>query len=173
MIKGESILSKRAFYRIIFYSNENGEIDTEKIVEELGLQLNTVKKYLKILEKEGLVNKTGGNKYLLTIKGIKFKKSIEKLMSIRAAEPYIITNPSTGEPLKLMIRNYKQLYAVIEYELAPRSVLEEHLKRGYLSEWIKNVMGDEFLVEMINRGEIKTIDDLKIYLKEVIGLLRK
>ncbi|ABN70478.1 regulatory protein, MarR [Staphylothermus marinus F1] len=166
-------MSRRAFYRIILYSGENGELEPVKIAQQLGLQLNTVKKYLKTLEKEELVRRIDDKRYQLTSKGLKLKKSIERLKEIKTPEPYIITNPSTGEPLQLTVRDYKQLYAVIEYGLAPRNILEEHLKRGYFLEWIKNVFNDEFLVELINEGRITTIDDLKNYLKEIIGLLTK
>ncbi|ADI32165.1 winged helix-turn-helix domain-containing protein [Staphylothermus hellenicus] len=166
-------MGKRAFYRIIFYSKENGELEPAKIARQLGLQLNTIRKYLKTLEKEGLVERINDKKYQLTSKGLKLKKSIERLSETKTPEPYIITNPSTGEPLQLIVRDYKQLYAVIEYGLAPRNILEEHLKRGYFIEWIKNVFNDDFLAELIEEGQITTIDDLKNYLKEIIGLLTK
>ncbi|MCD6301825.1 MAG: MarR family transcriptional regulator, partial [Staphylothermus sp.] len=65
-----------------------------------------------------------------------------------------------------------QLYAVLEYGLAPKDVLEEHLRRGYLVKWIKEVLGDEYFTKLYNEGKIKTLDELKNYIKNILKLIK-
>ncbi len=164
-------MGKRAFYKIILYSNDKGELLVNDIAQKLGVQLNTVRKYLKILEKEGLVKPLDIDKYVLTEKGLKFKNSLYRIAEAVSVEPYVVTDPSTNKPLTIQIRNYKQLLAVIEYGLAPLSILEEHLKRSYIAQWARDAVRDEYLVEAIRSGEIKNISDLREYLREVVGLI--
>jgi predicted transcriptional regulator len=164
-------LSRRAFYKVILYSSDKGELFINDIAQKLNVQPNTIRKYLKILEKEGLVKPLGIDKYVLTEKGLKFKNSLYKIAETISVEPYVVTDPSTNKPLIIQIRNYKQLLAIIEYELAPLSILEEHLKRSYIAQWAENAVKDEYLVEAIRNGEIKSINDLREYLRDVVRLI--
>jgi predicted transcriptional regulator len=164
-------LSKRAFYKIILYSNDKGELFINDIAQRLSVQPNTVRKYLKNLGKEGLVKPLDIDKYVLTEKGFKFKNSLYKIAEAVNVEPYVVTDPSTNKPLTIQIRNYKQLLAVIEYELAPLNILEEHLRRSYIAQWVEDAVKDEYLAEAIRSGEIKSINYLREYLREVVGLI--
>ncbi len=160
-------------YKIILASNEKGIIDPKAISEKLGLSISTVRKYIKNLVNEGLIIYKDGV-FELTEKGEALKKSLLKLRNKveQGISPYLVTDPDTGAPIPLSIKNYEQLYIVIEYGLAPRNVLEEHFRRGYLAKWIKEVLGDEYFTKLYSEGKIKTLDDLKNYIKNIIKLIK-
>ncbi len=156
---------KPAFYRLILLFR-NDQLSVNDVSRETGLLASSVKKYLTILEKQGLVERKGSNIYVLTSRGKMFRDFLEKIKpEYRAGAPYIFTDPSTGTPIPLEVRNYAQLYAVLKYELIEKSIAEEHLRRGYLLEWIKNGLKDQHLAEKLERGELKSIEDLIKYLE--------
>ncbi len=160
-------------YKIILASNEKGIMDPKAISEKLGLSISTVRKYIKNLVNEGLVIYRDGV-FELTEKGEALKKSLLKLRNKveQGISPYLVTDPDTGVSIPLSIKNYEQLYVVIEYDLVPRNVLEEHFRRGYLAKWIKEVLGDEYFTKLYSEGKIKTLDDLKNYIKNIIKLIK-
>jgi len=160
-------------YKIVLASNENGIIDPKAVSEKLGLSISTVKKYIKNLENEGLIIYKDGV-FKLTNKGEALKKSLLKLRNKaeQGISPYLVTEPDTGVLIPLSIKNYEQLYVVIKYGLAPRNILEEHFRRGYLAKWIKEVLGDEYFAKLYSEGKIKTLDDLKNYIKNMIKLIK-
>ncbi len=160
-------------YKIILVSDEIGVIDPRTVSEKLGLSISTVKKYIKNLVNEGLIVYKDGV-FKLTEKGEALKKSLLNLRKImeQGTSPYVVTDPSSGAPIPLSIKNYEQLYIVIEYELAPRPLLEEHFRRGYIAKWIKEVLGDEYFIKLYDEGRIKTLDDLKNYIKSIIKLIK-
>ncbi len=160
-------------YKIILASNDKGIIDPKTISEKLGLSISTVRKYIKNLMNEGLLIYKDGV-FKLTEKGEALKKSLLKLKdkAEQGISSYLVTDPDTGAPIPLSIKNYEQLYVVIEYGLAPRNVLEGHFRRGYLAKWIKEVLGDEYFTKLYSEGKIKTIDDLKNYIKNIIKLIK-
>ncbi len=156
---------KPAFYRIIL-KFPIGEVEARKLAELTGLTISSVRKYLSVLVKEGLVSRTNTDKYVLTEKGLNFRRFLEKMdPSYRSEAPYVFTDPNTGSPVPVQIRNYTQLYAVLRYDLIDKSIVEEHVKRGYLLEWIKSAMNDQHLAEKISKGEINSIDELLEYLE--------
>ncbi|OYT40089.1 MAG: MarR family transcriptional regulator [Desulfurococcales archaeon ex4484_58] len=162
---------KAAHYRLLFY-NDQGVLDPIKLSRQLGIHINTVKKYLRLLEREGFVKGTDYGDYRITDRGWRFIDSLKKVLTKKEKPPYILTDPSTGQPVPLSINNYEQLYIAVKHGLVSKEILDEHLRRGYLVEWFKNALGDEFLVEKIRRGEIKGIDDLVKYLEKIIDLSR-
>ncbi len=156
---------KPAFYRLILLF-KNDQVSVNDISKETGLSPSSVKKYLTILEKQGLVERKGGNIYVLTSRGRMYRGFLEKLkLEHKSETPYVFTDPSTGSPVPIEVRNYAQLYAVLKYELINRNAAEEHLRRGYLLEWIKNGLKDQYLAEKLEKGEIKSIEDLIRYLE--------
>jgi len=71
----------------------------------------------------------------------------------------------------LSFRDYRQLLAVIESGLAEPRILEEHMKK-YLAKWVREALGDEYLAHMLERGQIKTLEDLKRYIEMILDALR-
>ncbi|QOR93902.1 MarR family transcriptional regulator [Thermosphaera chiliense] len=161
-------MTYKTAYRLITIADENNAIDIDKASQLLGVSTSTVKKYVQQLINEGFVEKTKEGKYVLTRLGVSIKKVME-ISTSKNIPNYVITDVSTGQPIPLSFNNYEQLYAVITYQLAPREVLEHHL-RNYLPEWVRSSIGDELLAEKISKGEINSIEDLKKYLEFILSI---
>jgi len=160
---------KTAHYKLLFTA-ENNTINPEIAARKLNIQVNTVKKYLKALMDEGLIEPSGPGLYRLTDKGRMLLESIIK--SRKSGEKYIVTNPATGEPLPLTFSNYEQLLAIYKNNLAPVEVLEEHLRRGYLTAWVKSI-GDTYLAELLEKGVIRDSKNLVEYLEKIVEISRE
>jgi len=160
---------KTAHYKLLFTA-ENNTINPEIAARKLNVQVNTVKKYLKALMDEGLIEPGGPGIYKLTDKGRMLLESIVKTR--KSSEKYIVTNPETGQPLLLTFSNYEQLLAIFRNNLAPVEVLEEHLRRGYLTAWIKSI-GDHYLAELLEKGVIKDFKSLAEYLDKIVEIGRE
>jgi len=165
-------LARIARYRVLIYS-KNGLVDINEIASKLGVNSSTVRKYLKLLEKEGLVEKIETNTYRLTPRGLNYIEFIKKLSIKKEAPPYVVTDPVRGDPLQLKISSYEQLYTIIEYELVPREVIDEHIRRGFLAIWVKDGIGDQFLYELLTTGKITSSSELKKYLEGTISLVKE
>ncbi len=163
---------KTAHYKLLFYSKDD-VLNPVRLANVLKINVNTVKKYLRILWEEGFVKPHGVGEYMVTEKGKKLINSINNIRGRRDAPSYILTDPSTGQAIPLSIKNYKQLYAVIKYGLVPYNILLEHIRRGYLIEWLRNSIGDQYLADLMERGKIKSIEDLLKYLDKVIDLIEE
>lgn len=161
-----------ARYRVLLYS-EDGLIKTDTIALKLGVSAGTVRKYLKALEKEGLVERLETNAYRLTQRGLNYVEFVKKLTARKEAPAYVVTDPVRGEPLQLKINSYEQLYAIITYRLAPLEIIDEHIKRGFLATWIKDGVGDQYLYELLTTGKISNSTELKKYLEDLIGLTKE
>jgi len=85
-------LARIARYRVLIYS-KNGLVDINEIASKLGVNSSTVRKYLKLLEKEGLVEKIETNTYRLTPRGLNYIEFIKKLSIKKEAPPYVVTDP--------------------------------------------------------------------------------
>jgi len=155
--------------RLLEYLGEGGSTIGE-LSSKTGLSPSTVRKYLRELEKSGLVERRG-ELFAPTEKGLLLGKTLRNLRSGRAAQPYIVTDPSTGQPVPLSFRDYRQLLAVIDSGLTDSRILEEHVKR-YLSKWVREALGDEYLAHMLESGQIKTLEDLKKYIEMILNALR-
>jgi len=155
--------------RLLEYLVEAGSTIGE-LSSRTGLSPSTVRKYLRELERGGLVERRG-ELFAPTEKGLLLGKTLHNLRSRRAAQPYIVTDPSTDQPIPLSFRDYRQLLAVIESGLAEPRILEEHMKR-YLAKWIREALGDEYLAHMLESGQIKTLEDLKKYIEMILNALR-
>jgi len=155
--------------RLLEHLGESGSTIVE-LSSKTGLSLSTIRRYLRELEKSGLVEKRG-ELFAPTERGLLLRRTLQNLRSGRAAQPYIVTDPSTGHPVPLSFRDYRQLLALIEGGLAEPRILEEHMKR-YLAKWVREALGDEYLAHMLERGQIKTLEDLKRYIEMVLNALR-
>lgn len=165
-------LVRIARYRVLIYS-KNGLINASEVASRLGINASTVRKYLKSLEKEGLVERVDPGTYRLTQRGLSYVEFVKKLSLKREAPPYVVTDPSRGEPLQLKISSYEQLYAVIEYKLAPLEVIDEHIRKGFLAIWVRDGVGDQRLYELLTSGSISSSIELKKYLEDTIGLIKE
>ncbi len=160
---------KPAFYRILIYADENGVIDLSRrdLREKLSVSDSTIKRYLRELARHGLVEKKDGI-YRLTEKGERLRRSLLNTLRVREVSPdkgYVITEPSTAAPLPLRLLSLEHLYAVIRYGLAPRDILLHHLRTGYLSQWIRSVLGDEALADQID--SMKDVDDIYKFMEVI------
>jgi len=162
---------KAAHYRVMLTA-EGDLINPEHAAEKLGVQVNTVKKYLRMLVKEGLVQVVEPGIYKLTDKGKLFLESINASRSGGSGVEYVVTDPSTGSPIPLKFRNYEQLLAIYRYNLAPVSVLEEHFRRGYVTAWVKSI-GDRYLAKLIEDGVIKDFKSFIEYLEKIVDVTRE
>ncbi|MET1160205.1 MAG: winged helix-turn-helix domain-containing protein [Thermoprotei archaeon] len=163
---------KTAHLRLLLHASEKGILRGEVLAYKLGVHVNTIRKYLKLLEKEGMIVPSGIDEYSLTEKGKKFLESLKKVAA-QKPKPHIVVNPTTGEKIPLVISNYEQLYAVLKYGLIPREVIEEYIRRGLLAKWIREEVGDEYLAELLETGSISKPEELLEYLDKVINLLRE
>jgi len=161
-------MTYKTAYKLITIADENNTIDIAKASQLLGVSPLTVRKYIQQLVSEGVVEKTGEGKYVLTRLGVSIKRVVSA-STLKNTPRYVITDTSTGQPVSLSFNSYEQLYAIIAYQLAPRDILEHHLK-NYLAEWVRSSIGDEILAEKIVKGEIATIEDLKKYLEFILSI---
>ncbi len=163
------VLENPVKYLILLASSDDKKIDINKASELLKISASTVRKYLNLLVKEGFIEKREDGFYLTSL-GEKFLKTIKSIKTdFQASSPYFITDLSTGVPIPLSFKNYKQLLCIIKNEFVDKNTLELHFKQ-YMINWIKNSLNDEFLLELTNRGLIKNIDDLKNYLENLISI---
>lgn len=160
---------KLAPYKLLFI-NKDGLIDPNEASNAIGINVNTVKKYLRMLVKEGFIVQEM-DKYKLTDKGRKLVNSVKNVMENSGKTSYVITDPNTGTPIPLTIKDYRQLYAVIKYKLAPEDVIWEHVKRGYFINWFRDALKDEYIVSKITSGEISDLNKLLEYIEEIINLI--
>jgi len=141
----------------------------EELSSRTGLSHSTLRRYLRELERNGFIERKG-ELFVLTSTGLLLKKALQSLKSGRSPQPYIVTDPSTSQPLPLSFRNYRQLLAIIDYGLADRSVLEEHVRK-YLAKWARESLGDEYLAYMLENGLIKSLEDLRRYIEMILDAL--
>ena len=145
-----------------------GEVTFDELSELVGLSKSTLRKYVRELLEEGLVIEVSRGVYALTDKGKRVKESLKSVLAeVSEEKAYVLTDPNTGVPVPLKIKSLKQLYVVIKYGLVPEGVLKEHLRRGYVSEWVKNVLGDE---ELAKRLSTEKLSEVVKTLEELIGL---
>lgn len=160
---------KQSHLRVLLASDENGFLDLSQIQQKLNLTMSSLRRYIRILERDGFVSRSEKG-FVLTEKGMKLKKTVQALKEKRDAPAYYITDPSTGQPVPLSFRNYSQLYAILAYGLVDKSLIEKHIAQGYLSNWAREALGDEYLASLIQGGEVKNASDLLAYLKMIIQL---
>ncbi len=165
---------KPSFYRALFVFKDGEELDLKKLANRLGVSNATVKRYVRELVKLGYIVESKPGLYKLTGNGLLFKKSISNLLDKTVEEPlgYVFTDPYTGSPIPLRIRSLEQLYAIVKYGLIPENILQEHLTRGYLSKWVKEVLGDYVLAEAIKEGTSLSIKEFLELVEERIKIVR-
>ncbi len=145
-----------------------GEVTCHELSELVGLSRSTTRRYLRELLEEGLVIEVSKGTYALTDKGRRVKESLKNVLAeVSEDKAYVVTDPSTGVPAPLRIRSLKHLYVVIKYGLASEEVLREHLRRGYVSEWVRKVLGDEELARKLVTEDLSEV--VKV-LEELISL---
>jgi hypothetical protein len=132
-----------------------GEVRFEDLCRLVGLSRSTIRRYLRELLGEGLLTEVSSGVYVLTDRGRRVKELLQRTLSeVGSDRAYLVTDPGAGAPIPLKIRSLKQLYAVIKYGLAPEEVLREHLRRGYISAWVRDVLGDEVLAAKLRTDDL-------------------
>lgn len=145
-----------------------GEVRCDELSELVGLSRSTVRRYLRELLEEGLVIEISKGTYALTDKGRRVKESLQRILREVGEEmAYVVTDPNTGALVPLKIKSLKQLYVVVKHGLVPEEVLREHLRRGYISEWVKNVLGDE---ELARKLSVEDLSEIVKVLEELVSL---
>lgn len=162
-------MTRRSFahYRILLYAGEDGSIDIPYLLGFLGLSRRTLNKYIAWLKREGLVEKKGDKVYLTPL-GLKLARILRLVRNGATAPRYVLTDPATGTPLAVSFANYAQLYALLFIDLVDKQVVEYHLS-NYMENWFR-VLGDEYIVEIIRTGRVKTANDLKSYLEKILAV---
>lgn len=163
------ILDNPVKYLILLATDSDRKINIDNAAKLLNISTSTIKKYLNILVKDGYLDKREDG-YYLTPLGEKLLNTIKSIKNgLQASSPYVLTDPNSGSPIPLIFKNYKQLLSIIENEFVDKNVLDYHFEK-YMINWFKNSIGDEYLLELFNRGIVKNIDDLKNYLKQIMNL---
>ncbi len=168
-------MDKPAYYKLLFLF-ENNKASIEELHRKTGLAVSSIKKYLNILESKGFVRRIDykTNTFELTEKGRLFREAVSRLIDLNEKNipEYVITDPDTGTPLPLKIKNYEQLLAILRYKLVEPGIIEEHLKRKYLSEWIRNALGDTYISSLIDQGQIKTVNELIREVERIVKVVK-
>ncbi len=153
---------RHSFYRALFALTPGESSSIDEIAEKLGVLPSTAKRYLKELVKLGYVTEGFEGKFSLTETGELLRKSVlSHLKSHRDLSPYFFTDPSTSQPVPLSIKNLRQLYALLKYDVIEWKILEHHVKAGYLSKWIREAIGDIELANKIDEAR-NSIDKDKL-----------
>ncbi len=164
---------KPAFYRVLFVINDGEELDIQSISRKLNVISSTARRYVRELVKKGYLRETRPGYYALTSEGKLFRNSLKNLLRKDVDEHlgYVITDPFTGNPVPIRVTNIQQLYAVVKYGLVPSDILAEHIRRGYLTKWVNDVLGDHDLANMLENNRDMSIDQLLAVLEERLKIL--
>lgn len=152
-------------YRLLLYAGESGQLDLAQARSSMGISPATLRKYVSLLAKEGLVEKRDGSVYLTQL-GFKLLKTLKALKEGSKAPAYVLTSPDTGTPVPLTFTSYTQLYAILAYGFVEDRVVEYHLKK-YMEGWLKS-LGDEYLLDLVKTGRVKSARDLREYLEKIL-----
>ncbi|MGC8982874.1 MAG: winged helix-turn-helix domain-containing protein [Desulfurococcaceae archaeon] len=158
-----------AHYKILLYAGEEGYVDFSRLQMLFDVSRRTLNKYISRLAREGLVERREERVYL-TDAGRKLLNTLKILKEGKQAPSYVVTDPSTGQPLPLSFANYQQLYAVLAYGLADPAVIKHHIE-NYMESWFR-AFGDELAADLIREGRVRTAEDLKKYLEKLLLISR-
>jgi len=166
-------LFKPAFYRVLFAVEENEEFDVRLVGRRLNVIPSTAKRYIRELLKKGYIREVRPGLYALTDEGVTLKKSLKNLLEKNIEENlgYIVTDPSTGNPVPVKITNIYQFYAIVKYNLIPQDILIEHIRKGYLAKWIRDVLGDLDLADFLDNKRDISVNELLSTLEERLKIL--
>ena len=164
---------KPAFYRVLFAVEGNEEFDVRSVGRRLKVIPSTAKRYIRELLKKGYIREVRPGLYTLTNEGIALKNSLKNLLEKKIEENlgYVLTDPSTGNPVPVKITNIYQLYAIVKYNLIPENILLEHIRRGYLAKWIRDVLGDLDLADFLDNKRDISVNELLSILEERLKIL--
>ncbi|HIC98318.1 MAG TPA: hypothetical protein EYP08_01285 [Pyrodictiaceae archaeon] len=95
-------------------------------------------------------------------------EAVEKPKTLVA--PLYFVAPS-GTIVPLTVRSLEQLYATIKYELVPEDVLSYMVKSGYLEAWMRNVLGEQEIANLI--GELRGAPEAELRSRLLEALSKK
>ncbi len=164
---------KPAFYRVLFILNPGEEADLQSISERLNVTLSTARRYVRELLKKGYLEEKRPGRYCLTESGEVLRRSLGNILKkkIDPSLGYVITDPISGAPVPVKITNIKQLYAVLKYRLVPDNIMKEHIKRGYLTKWVNDVLGDHDLAAFLEDNRDISLDELTRVIENKIKII--
>ncbi len=164
---------KPAFYRVLFAVEGDAEFDIQSISKRLNVIPSTAKRYIRELLKKGYIREIRPGLYALTDEGTALKNSLKNLLEKKVEENlgYVLTDPSTGNPVPVKITNIYQLYAIVKYRLVPENILLEHIRRGYLAKWIRDVLEDLDLADFLENNRDISINEFLDVLEERLKIL--
>ncbi len=147
-----------------------GRISLEELSNKLAASKATVRKYVKALSEKGLVREASPGVYELSELGHLLIESIKtRLLGLLSDEQaYVFTDPFTSTPLQLKARSVQQLYAILKYGLVPGEVFLEHLRKGYVSQWLQGSVKDSYLAAILKKAN--SLEDAVKILEEYVSM---
>lgn len=143
------------------------EFTLQEIITKVKVSPSTARKYVNEMVKKGLVTEKNG-KFVVTEKGLfLLEGKVTKAKTVEDKYAYVFTEES-GSPLPLRVNSVEKLYVVIKHELVPPSVVEYHLRNGYLAKWLLEQISAKALAQRIR--EIKSTPELLRVLEEYLGV---
>lgn len=140
------------------------EFTKEDVMQKLNLSSTTVKKYLKLLKDNGLIEEVSGDRYRITPKAEFYLEGLSiTSRNVSEDKMYVFTD-DTGKPIILKIDKLEKLYIAIKHNLIPREIIYHHLLNGYIAKWVAEALGCVKLSERL-RG-IKNVDELLNIIEE-------
>lgn len=137
----------------------------EELISKLNVSPTTAKKYIQIMIRDGYLERVDDT-YRITERARSFierddvtNKKVEEKYS------YIFTDQN-GNPIPLRVDSILKLYIAVKYQLVPDIIVMEHIKRGYLSTWIRDHLNAHVLARRIMN--VKSIEEFLGILEEYI-----
>lgn len=101
-----------------------------------------------------------------SLEAVEGVEAVEKPKTL-VAPLYFVTPNGTIVPLT--VRSLEQLYAAIKYGFVSEDVLSYMVKSGYLEAWMRNVLGDQELANLVGELRGATETELKSRLLEALS----
>jgi predicted transcriptional regulator len=146
-------------------SSVGSEFTVMEVSSKLGVSQTTAKRYINDLVKAGFITPRNG-KYVVTDKGLLLLElSRIKNVSTSSDQAYVFTNEN-GAPVVLRVDSVRKLYIIVKYGLIPESILRHHLEKGYIANWVRDVLGAKVLADKIS--SVKTGSELIVLLEQFL-----
>ncbi|MCS7111185.1 MAG: hypothetical protein N3D82_00510 [Ignisphaera sp.] len=154
--------SKRKLVEILV--KLGNEFTKEDAVQKLMLSPSTIRKYLKSLKNEKLIEEISENRYRITSRAAFYLEGmLVAPKNVSEDKAYIFTD-NAGTPVILKVNSLEKLYIVIKHNIVPNTILHYHLVNGYLVRWIMETLGAVKLAEKLKHA--KDINELLEIIEE-------
>lgn len=156
-------LSKTRIKEILSVVGEQFTLD--ELASKLNISATTAKKYLQILVKHGYIEKSDSTYRVTERAKSLMERDIVVGKKVDEKYSYIFTD-SRGNPIPLKIDSLVKLYVAIKYQLIPESIVMDHVRKGYLSTWIREQLGASILSTRIHNA--KSFEELLSILEDYV-----